>query len=257
MAALNQRAEANKSKKPRFSGDYSLSRQERESQSSKKRKKSSGRRPNSDKELLVGRTEDVFPAGVSSKRCCFVRDRFAWRLEDGQAILIRYRLHKAPWSDEVASVAELMPRSEYGLEIAVVLAYLVYCIGISIDQARSLLHFFRHLELSRSQANSLLSQLSKLWSDEFDTLAELMALATVVYMDETGWKVCAKRNYAWVFTSLAHTVLLYGRTRDPFVDVREMGNYTAEPDAVDRLGDVLPVLMARPTETGTQRQSAP
>jgi transposase len=212
--ALNHRAEANKSKKPRFSGDYSLSRQEREFSAIKKRKKSSGRRSNSEKELLVGRTEDVFPDGVPPERCCFVRDRFAWRLEDGRAVFIRYRLHKAPWSAEVAAVAELLPRSDYSLEIAVVLAHLVYCIGISIDQARSLLSFFCQLELSRSQADSLLNQLSKLWSDEFDTLAELMALATVVYMDETGWKICAKRNYAWVFTSLVHTVLLYGRTRD-------------------------------------------
>ncbi len=36
-AALNHRAEANKSKKPRFSGDYSLSRQEREFSAIKKR----------------------------------------------------------------------------------------------------------------------------------------------------------------------------------------------------------------------------
>jgi len=32
----------------------------------------------------------------------------------------------------------------------------------------------------------------------------MMAWATVVYMDETGWKVSAKRCYAWVFTSLLH-----------------------------------------------------
>src|SRR4051794_33323127 len=41
-----------------------------------------------------------------------------------------------------------------------------------------------------------------------------MAWATVVYIDETGWKVSAANCYAWVFTTLTHTVLLYGRGRD-------------------------------------------
>ena len=215
-AALNCRAEANKSKKPRFSGDYSLSRQERE-RTSRKKTPSPGRRPNELKRSLIERTEDVFPDGVEPQRCCFVRDRFAWRLEDGRAVYVHYRLHKAPWTDNVATVPELLPHSEYGLEIAVVLAYLVYPVGISIDQARSLLSFFCGLEVSGSQANALLNHLSKLWDDEFDTLAALMALATVVYMDETGWKLSKKRCYAWVFTSLSHTVLLYGRTREASV----------------------------------------
>src|SRR3954468_12899737 len=41
-----------------------------------------------------------------------------------------------------------------------------------------------------------------------------MAWATVVYIDETGWKLSAANCYAWVFTTLTHTVLLYGRGRD-------------------------------------------
>jgi transposase len=63
----------------------------------------------------------------------------------------------------------------------------------------------------------LLNQLSRLWEGEFHTLADLMALALVVYIDETGWKVSKKNCYAWVFTTLTHTVLLYGRTRDASV----------------------------------------
>ena len=88
----------------------------------------------------------------------------------------------------------LLPRSEYGLEIAVVLAFLVYCIGISQDQARSLPGFFCHLELSKSQAHALLNHLGKLWKRELEVLSELPALATVVCLDETGPKVSARRK---------------------------------------------------------------
>ncbi len=214
-ATLHRRAEVNASKRPSFTGNYSLSRQQ---QTRRKRKqKSPGRRPNAQKQEMVERTENVYPDGADPKRCCFVRDRFAWRLQAGRAVYVRYRLHKVPWEDREARVPSLLPHSEYGLEIAVVLAFLVYCIGISQDQARSLLGFFCHLELSKSQTNALLNHLGKLWKGELEVLSELLALATVVYLDETGWKVSARRCYAWVFASLSHTVLLYGRTRDASV----------------------------------------
>jgi hypothetical protein len=214
-AALGRRVATNASKKPSFTGDYSLSRQQQTRR--KRKRKSPGRRPNADKQGLVGRVVDVYPDGADRARCCFVRDRFAWRLIEGRAVYVQYRLHKLPWETQAAQVPSLLPHSEYGLEIAVVLAYLVYCIGISQDQARSLLSFFCRLEVSKSQADALLSHLGKLWKGELDVLSELLAAATVVYLDETGWKVSARRCYAWVFTSLSHTVLLYGETRDASV----------------------------------------
>ncbi len=162
----------------------------------------------------VQRTQDVYPDGVPPERCRFSRDRFVWRLEDGRAVFVRYRLHRENGTHNVAGLPDVLPRSEYGLEIGITLAYLVYSMNLSIDQARELLKFFCHLELSASQADLLLNHLAKLWKAEFDALVCMMALATVVYMDETGWKVSAKRCYAWVFTSLLHTVLLYGRKRD-------------------------------------------
>ena len=98
-----------------------------------------------------------------------------------------------------------------------ILSYLVYTVGVSINKARLLLQFFCQLRLSRSQANSLLDQLARLWESEFETLVDLMSFALVVYIDETGWKVSKKNCYAWVFTTLSHTVLLYGRMRDASV----------------------------------------
>ena len=148
------------------------------------------------------------------QQCVFVRDRLAWRIEDGRAVRVRYRLHRESSTGRMAELPEVLPRSEHGLEVAVILAFLVYTVGVSIDKARALLAFFCRLDLSKSQADSLLSQLSRLWQQEFDTLCEFMAWATVVYIDETGWKLSAENCYAWVFTTLTHTVLLYGRGRD-------------------------------------------
>jgi len=215
-AALGRRKEANASKPPKFSGNYSLSQHEKQ-RSGRRKKKSPGRRPNASKLPQVQRAQDVYPDGVPPGRSSFLRDRFAWRLEDGRAVFVRYRLHRENGTHNVARLPDVLPRSEYGLEIGITLAYLVYTLNLSIDQARELLKFFCHLELSASQADLLLNHLAKLWQVDFDALVEMMSLATVVYMDETGWKVSAKRCYAWVFTSLLHTVLLYGRKRDAAV----------------------------------------
>ena len=215
-AVLKRREEANASKKPRFSGDFSLRTQEKKVEKKKRRKRSPGRRRKEAKLVQVEKTIDFYPKGVPHDRCTFSHDRLAWRLKNGRAVLIRYRIFKQHWCSP-PDMPELLPRSEYGLEIAVVLAHLVYIVGVSINKARKLLEYFCHLSLSRSQANSLLNQLSHLWEGEFQTLTELMALAIVVYMDETGWKVAKKHCYAWIFTTLAHTILLYGRTRDASV----------------------------------------
>ena len=121
-ATLHRRVEANASKKPSLAVNYSLSQQQRKRR--QRKKKSPGRRPNVQKQELVGRIEDRYPEGADSERCCFVRDRFAWRLQDGRAVYVQSRLPKMPWGQE-ASVPSLLPRSEYGLEIVVVLAFLV------------------------------------------------------------------------------------------------------------------------------------
>ena len=66
-------------------------------------------------------------------------------------------------------------RSEYGLEIILILAFLHYWIGVSLDHACEVMRFFTKLELPKSQADSLLKQLATDWDGHYDTIAELIA----------------------------------------------------------------------------------
>ena len=52
-----------------------------------------------------------------------------------------------------------------------------------MDKACAILNFFSGLKLSKSQADSLLSQLAADWQIEYDTIGELIALAAVLYID--------------------------------------------------------------------------
>lgn len=192
---------------------YSLDAEDRRRRKRKKKKKSPGRRPTRLKFSEAKRVEEIYPQGVRKADCQLVRERAVWRLENGRAVLVGYRVFRGPGSKE-AQIEGVTPRCEYGIEILVVLSYLVYVIGISLDKACQLMRFFCQLPLSKSQADALLRQLGKHWNAEFETLCELMAYAAVVHMDETGWKIGNQGCSLWTFASRLQRVFLFGCRKD-------------------------------------------
>ena len=157
--------------------------------------------------------DDIYPDGVRHADCQLARERAVWRLIDGKAVRVGYRIFAGPDGKE-PRIPGVTPRCEYGIEILVVLAFLVYLIGISLDKACEVLGFFCQLSLPKSQADALLRQLANHWEDEYDTLCELIAHAAIVYMDETGWKVGNEKCSLWAFASKLHRVFLFGCHKD-------------------------------------------
>jgi transposase len=197
---------------PTPSTSYSLQAEQRR-RHRRRRKKSPGRRPTELKFADAHHVEDIYPADVPHADCRLLRERAVWRLRDNHAVLVGYRLFGRPGGPEPA-IPGLTPRCEYGIEILVVLAFLVYVIGLSLAKACAVLAFFCHLPLSRSQADALLRQLAQHWQGQFDTLCALIALAAVVYMDETGWKVGTEGCALWTFASAGQRVFLFGCHKD-------------------------------------------
>jgi transposase len=179
----------------------------------KKKKRSPGRRRSELKFDEAQEFEDIRPEGVPEDQQRLFRKRAVWRLRDRRAVLVGYRIFRARGVPE-PPIPGVMPRCEYGIEIVVVLAFLVYIIGISLDKACSVLHFFCHLPLQKSQADSLLRQLAKHWGGEFDTLCKLLVHAAVVYMDESGWKVGTQSCSMWAFSSTVANIILFGCRKD-------------------------------------------
>lgn len=208
---LQEMADQKKAKRAWFRQNYSLTHHEKQHDGSV-RKRSPGRTPKEKKLGSVQEESHVYPEGVAPDTCIISHTRYVTHLKDGKKHVVLYHIHKTPWS-EAPRLPGVMPRGEYGMEVAVILAFLVYFIQISIDQARSILLFFTGIDLSRSQADSLLQQLATLWEPELEKITDLLALAYLVHIDETGWKIGKERSYAWIFTNLAHTVLLYGKSR--------------------------------------------
>lgn len=208
---LHEMAEQKKAKKAWFRQNYSLSNHEKQSDGMV-RKQSPGRTPKEKKLSTVQEETHIYPDNVAPETCIISHTRYVTHLKNGEKHVVLYHLYKTPWG-ETPKLPGVMPRGEYGMEVAVILAFLVYFIQISIDQARSILLFFTGMDLSRSQADSLLQQLGTLLEPELEKIIDLLALAYLVHIDETGWKIGKERLYAWIFTNLAHTVLLYGKSR--------------------------------------------
>lgn len=192
---------------------YSVDAEEQRRGPRRRRKKSPGRRPTVEKFADAQRTQDIYPPGVRPSACQLVRERAVWRLQDGRAIRIGYRIFAAPGGQE-GRIPGVTPRCEYGIEILVVLAFLVYVIGMSLDKACAVLAFFCQLPLPKSQADALLRQLAQHWDQDFDALCALLARAAVVYMDETGWKVGNQGCSLWAFAAEGLRVFLFGCHKD-------------------------------------------
>src|SRR5947209_14263574 len=168
-----------------------------------------GRVRTADKIAQAQRTEDVYPDGVDPSDCWLSHTRPVWRLEQGRAVLVAYRVYRGP-NNQYGRIPGVLGRSEFALEIVVAIAYQVYVVGLSFDKVCLLLHFFQNLKLSKSQADALLHQLARHWHKEFDVLCTLLANSLVVHADETSWSL----NSVWALLSEKARLLLFGVHKD-------------------------------------------
>jgi hypothetical protein len=211
-ALLASQVDSKSSKTPIFAENYSFDRNK--TSEKKARRKSTGRKPAEAKCHLVTETIKVFADGVDPVGCIHHRSQFAWRIDDGKAVYVCYDIYDLPGSHDLPLPPGLRHnRSEFGIEILLILSFLHFWVGMSIDNAVATMNFFTGLDLSKSQADSLLSQLANDWDKQYDTIAELIALQTIVYIDETGWKVGSKSCYTWIFSTSMHVLFRCGVSR--------------------------------------------
>jgi transposase len=199
------------SKKPKFKINYSIDKTQRKS---KRGKAATGRYKKEQKSSQVNEREDIYPEGVKKGDCILHRQQYVWRIIDGKAKYVCYDIYAKPGSLDLPLVPGTRnSRSEYGLEIILTVAFLHYWTGVSQDNACNILGYFTDLELTKSQANSLLNQLSTDWAKEYENIANLLALQLVVYIDETGWRVGQRNCYTWAFSTMEHVLFRCGVSR--------------------------------------------
>lgn len=209
---LKKMAIAKEAKRPRFP-DYSLKKQEKQLEA-KTFKKSTGRISFEKKLLEVEFEKHVYPDGVDAKNCILVSRRIVTHIREGKKEIWLYYIYRKKWGVVRGKLPGVFGKSEYGVEVMVAIAFLVYGLGVTHDAATQILMFFCGIRMEKSEINNLISQLSVGWKKEFDKIADIILFSMLVHVDESGWKIGKKNCYTWIFKSLSHTLLLYGEKRD-------------------------------------------
>src|SRR5271163_2415692 len=96
---LAAKADSKTAKTPVFKENYSLGRNARR-KPKRQARQSAGRRPKELKRPMVRSEYDVYHADADPQLCVFCREQFAWRLIDGQAVYVGYRIHDLPDSTQ-------------------------------------------------------------------------------------------------------------------------------------------------------------
>jgi len=205
---LHRQGASKDAKAPQFKENYSVDKQNGKG---KRGHQSTGRRAQDAKLDWVSYDVDIYPVGGVKSECIEQRQQYAWRLISGRAEYVCYPIYGLPMATQLPGISGLRnSRSEYGIEIILIVAFLHYWIGISLDRVCEVMAFFTGLKLSKSQANALLNPLSRDWEQEYDTLAELLAQQLVIYVDETGWQGGKAACYTWVFSTPMHGLFRCG-----------------------------------------------
>ena len=185
---------------------------ERKRNKNKRKRSRRGRRgrfTSADKLKRAERTVPCYPEGVVAEGCWLSHARPVWRLEQGRAVLIAYQIYRGP-GNRYGQIPGVLGRGEFGMEIIVEIAYLVYEMGLSFDKVCAMLRFLQGLPLGKTQVDVMLRRLSRHWQHEFDVLCTLLANSLVVNADETRWSI----NSVWAFLSEKARVVFHGVHKD-------------------------------------------
>lgn len=217
---LRDFAKAKESKRPRFPDqNYSVASQEkRDRDKSKIKSKVRGKRQKkTEREKQVTQTIEVYPENTEKSKCYEFKTRIITHIKEGKTVVVKYVIYREnagkSKSGKIGKIKGVLPYTDYGMEVGIIVTFLVSELGLSHSKTKKILSFFCQLEVSDSQIDNLLSQISKFWKKDFEAISDLMTLASIVYLDETGWRIGRKNCFTWIFESLNHTLFLYGKNR--------------------------------------------
>jgi hypothetical protein len=184
-------------------------RQQAQSRKKRKQKGRGGRHKTKHKIALAEYTERVYPEGSSPGECYWSHTRVVRRLRDRRAVLVAYEVYRNS-KGQYGRIPGVLGQSEFGLEIVVEMAHLVYVVGLSFDKVCQVLQFFQDLPVKKGQLDKLLYRLSRHWEHQFEVLCMLLANSLVVHADETSWSI----NSVWALLSEKARILLFGVPKD-------------------------------------------
>src|SRR3989338_11653598 len=102
--------------------------------------------------------------------------------------------------------------------------YARYRLRLPMERIQESLHDLYSFEISEGEIVSLLKDAETLFEKDYEAIKVLIQEATVVYSDETGWRMDGKNWWLWVFTTTKGVQYVIEDTRGKGVPERILGN---------------------------------
>ncbi len=119
--------------------------------------------------------------------------------------------------------AATVPRSKYGPRLHALVAWLKYGLGMTLGKIHAFLREQSGLELSTGVLSEILTRVGCRLTPAYDALVEAVRRQSVLYADESGWRVDGINHYLWVFTNDELCVYQIRRSRGSQVLIDLLG----------------------------------
>ena len=98
-------------------------------------------------------------------------------------------------------VTDVLPKSQLGLRLVVMTAWLHYNLGVTIENIVKWLSCFSSCKVSPGGLTRIWSRLSMILIPVYQELAKEARKSAVLNADESGWRINGKTHWLWCFTS--------------------------------------------------------
>ena len=97
--------------------------------------------------------------------------------------------------------ADVVPRSKYGPRLHVFVSWLKFGLGVTLQKIQALLWELMGLRISTGVLSEMVSRTGERLAPSYDELVAVLREQSVLYADESGWRVDGVNHYLWVFTN--------------------------------------------------------
>lgn len=121
------------------------------------------------------------------------------------------------------AVTEALPNHQLGLRVELFAAYQHFILRLPYNKIRHELKTYFGLKVAESTLVNAVTELADLYGPEYEELKERMRFASIVFSDETGWKVNGDLNWLWAFINRECALYVIRKSRGSKVPKEILG----------------------------------
>jgi len=253
---INETANQPSSKQPEFNKDTGSGKNKKKRKKSHAGRKGAGNRPKSIPDIV--RTNQLLycPDCHTDLTSQSIIDTVERIIEDIPPIpektIVSKEIQERKWCPVcekiVSSSSELaLPKSDIGLRVLVLVAYLWVVSAISLPGISKYLNSFFHLLVSTSGLSKMMIRLAGIMEPVYEEILSDVKNGMIIFADETGWRVKGVLWWLWIFANKRSAYYWPDRHRGSAVVEKILGTIFAGVLVTDAWYAYMKIICAKQT----------